>query len=92
MARGFLSDGGGRPSRGDEEVTVDLELGWSTDKAFGFRDPFDKDKSKHLVGGSKEKLIWIPKSWRGVSWEGPEPSGHGKLTASQRTLEEKGLV
>jgi hypothetical protein len=92
MARGFLSEGGGGRSN-SEDATVELELGWSTDKAYGFRDPFDKDKPKSLAGGSREKLIWVPKAVRGepLVWDGPR-TGAGKLTGPRWLLEKNGLL
>lgn len=94
MARGFLSEGGRRDREDDGDVTVDLELGWSTEKAWGFRDPFDKTKPANLVGGAREKLIWCPREIRGepLQWRGREPKGAGKLTGPRWLLEQKGLI
>lgn len=93
MTRGFLSEGGSRERQSDDDITVDLELGWATEKAFGFRSPFRKDKSAPLTGGSKEKLVWIPKAIRGepLEWTGGE-RGPGKLRGPRWLLEKNGLV
>lgn len=95
MTRGFLSEGSGRSrdSEGDGFVTVDLELGWSTEKGLGFRDPFRKDRAKGSSGGSREELIWVPKAIKGVPlvWEGPS-TGAGKLSGPRWLLEKAGLL
>lgn len=94
MTRGFLSEGSGRREReGDGDVTIDLEMGHQTDRGYGFRDPFRKNKTGSLVGGSGEKLVWLPKAIKGrpLVWEGPN-TGDGKLTAPRWLLEKSGLL
>lgn len=94
MTRGFLSEVSGRS--GDSEdgdagfVTVDLECGWSTDKAWGFRDPFRKIGA---VARDKEKLIWVAKVIKGqaLTWTGTS-TGPGKLTGPRWLLEKNGLL
>jgi len=94
MARGFLSEGSHERGGDAEDAVVRLELGWSTDKALGFRDPFRKDKTSALTGGTKERLIWVPRVIKGepLDWDGPERQGSGKLTAPIWLLRERGLI
>ena len=90
MARGFLSEGRGRSGDGDDDASVALELGWTTEKAWGFRDPFRKNKTASLVGGSREQLIWVPKAIKGepLEWD----ADRGRLTGPRWLLKEKGLI
>ena len=90
MTRGFLSEGGGRrESESDGDVTVHLECGWSTEKAWGFR----KNPGAPRSGGAREELIWIPKQIRGepLTWTGTS-TGPGKLTGPRWLLEKNGLL
>lgn len=93
MARGFLSEGSHERGGDEEDAVVRLELGWSTDKAWGFRNPFAERKGD-MVGGSREKLIWVPRAIKGepLEWDGPPRQGSGKLTAPRWLLEQKGLI
>lgn len=94
MTRGFLSEGCAR-TRDSEDgdagfVTVDLECGWSTDKAWGFRDPFRKIRA---VARDKEKLIWVAKVIKGqaLTWTGTS-TGPGKLRGPSWLLTKAGLI
>lgn len=88
MARGFLSDGG---RERNEDATVTLNLGWSTDRAWGFHDPFSEKKP---TPNGRAELIWVPRAIRNepLQWDGPNKQGVGKLTGPRWLLESKGLI